>query len=205
MTCRELGRFVGGLYPTWDKQEFERLLKVLELPPERKASQLSGGMRVKLALALALAPRPALLILDEPTSGLDPVARREFLEIIQHQSRDHGRTTFFSSHLVGEVERVADRVGIIHKGKMRYEGDLRTLRETVRLVRIPDGPAPLPGPQLPEGFVVLREDRTPEGRSLVLSAPLIFWQRFEMLGATVDFMNLEDIFIAMVGTSVAGI
>src|SRR5579872_3364351 len=137
MTCNELGRFVGGLYPSWDRAEFGRLLKVLDLPPDRKTSQLSGGMRVKLALALALAPRPALLILDEPTSGLDPVARREFLEIIQRQSHDHGRTTFFSSHLVGEVERVADRVGIIHKGKMRYEGDLQSLRDSIRLLTIP--------------------------------------------------------------------
>jgi ABC-2 type transport system ATP-binding protein len=100
-------------------------------------------MKVKLALALALAPRPALLILDEPTSGLDPVARREFLDLIQRQARDHRRTTFFSSHLIGEVERVADRVGIIHQGKMRYEGDLGTLRASVRQLRmkVRTGPA----------------------------------------------------------------
>src|SRR6185503_5697969 len=116
--------------------EFDRLLGLLELPPDRKASQLSGGMRVKLALALALASRPALLILDEPTAGLDPVARREFLEMIHRQARDHRRTTFFSSPLIDEVERVADRVGIVHRGRMRYEGDLDTLRASVRSVRI---------------------------------------------------------------------
>src|SRR5436190_5444215 len=100
MTCRSLGRFVGGLYPSWDATEFERLIRLLDLPLDRKASQLSGGMRVKLALALALASRPALLILDEPTSGLDPVARREFLELIKRQAREHSRTTLFSSHLI---------------------------------------------------------------------------------------------------------
>jgi ABC-2 type transport system ATP-binding protein len=137
MTCRMLGQFVGGLYPTWDAAEFDRLLRVLDLPPDRKASQLSCGMRVKLALALALAPRPALLILDEPTSGLDPLARREFLNIIRQQAREHGRTTLFSSHIIGEIERVADRVGIIHRGRMCYEGSLDELQASIRMVQEP--------------------------------------------------------------------
>src|SRR6185503_16425561 len=125
--------------------EFDRLLGLLELPPDRKASQLSGGMRVKLALALAVAHRPALLILDEPTAGLDPVARREFLELIASQARNHGRTTFFSTHLIDEVERVADRVGIIDRGRMRYEGSLTDLRAEVKRVRTePGGMPPLP-------------------------------------------------------------
>src|SRR5882724_5534740 len=135
MTCRALGQFVGGFYPSWDASEFERLVRVLDLPLDRKASQLSGGMRVKLALALA--PRPALLILDEPTSGLDPLARREFLAIIQQEAREHRRTTFFSSHIIGEIERVADRVGIIHRGRMYYEGSLEELRASIRLVQWP--------------------------------------------------------------------
>jgi len=135
MTCRGLGRFVSGYYATWDRTEFDRLLQVLDLPPDRKAGHLSGGMRVKLALAIALAHRPPILILDEPTSGLDPVARREFLEIISLQARANNRTTLFSSHLIDEVERVADRVGIIHRGQLRYEGDITTLQASVQRVR----------------------------------------------------------------------
>src|SRR5262245_25386800 len=127
MTCRRLGRFVGGFYPTWDPVEYERLLNVLDVPYDRKVSALSGGTRVKLALALALAHRPEMLILDEPTAGLDPVARREFLDMIGRQARMHRRTTLFSSHLVDEVERVADRVGIIHRGRLRYEGPIDAL------------------------------------------------------------------------------
>jgi len=225
MTCRALGRFVGGLYPTWDAGEFDRLLRVLELPPDRKSSQLSGGMRVKLALALALASRPALLILDEPTSGLDPVARREFLDIIQGQAREHDCTTFFSSHRIDEVERVADRVGIIHHGQMRYEGDLQTLQASVRRVQLLVSPASAPGamesalkqgssvpPPLPPevssvdfaapiGFAVLR-DQTRDGvRTLILNAPPAAWEAFQHPNAQVSTLTLEDIFIALVGSA----
>ena len=91
-------------------------------------------MQMKLSLALALAHRPALLILDEPTAGMDPVARREFLDLIAVQARNHGRTTFFSTHLIDEVQRVADRVGIIDQGWMRYEGSVAELRAEVRRV-----------------------------------------------------------------------
>jgi ABC-2 type transport system ATP-binding protein len=223
MTGRQLGRFVGGFYPTWDASEFDRLLRVLELPADRKASQLSGGMRVKLALALALAPRPALLILDEPTSGLDPVARREFLEIIHRQSRDHGRTTFFSSHIIGEVERVADCVGIIHQGKMRYEGDLETLRLSIRrltmvVAEFADAslaagstgseanvvPPPLPFPAN-EPYEVLRDEIRDGIRRLIIQAPPAFWQTAQQSGVEVTSLSLEDIFIALVGTSVSAI
>jgi ABC-2 type transport system ATP-binding protein len=212
MTCRSLGRFVGGFYPTWDGEEFARLLRVLEVPADRKTSELSGGMRVKLALALALAPRPPLLILDEPTSGLDPVARREFLDIIQRQARDHQRTTFFSSHIIGEVERVADRVGIIHRGRMCFEGDLGTLRATIRRVTpLPveapaaaGTPPPLPWAP-PEGFELLRTDPQNGVPSFILRAPLGAWDSLPTAAVEVTQLSVEDSFIALVATPPAGI
>jgi len=192
MTCREIGNFVAGFYPAWDEAEFKRLLQALDLPPKRKISALSHGMKVKLALALALAHRPTLLILDEPTAGLDPVARREFLEIVQQQSRTHHRTTFFSSHLIDEVERIADVVGIIDRGQLRYEGDIASLQESVR--RIPssakNGKTPLG-----DGFYVLKEEFQ-NGPSCIVCASAEDWSKLPA-DCVSQPLSLEDIFIAL--------
>ena len=199
MTGRALGKFVGAFYPTWDAAEFARLLMVLEVPSDRRVSELSGGMRAKLALALALAPGPALLILDEPTAGLDPVARREFMQLIVAQARQHQRTTIFSSHLIDEVERCADRVGIIHQGRMRFEGGLEDLRRLVRRVRLPTGVEFA----LPPGFTLWRDEELGGERKLAMHAEPAAWDTLELpSGATIEQMSLEDRFIACVGSKV---
>ena len=195
MTCHALGRFVGSFYPTWDKTEFARLLEVFEIPQDRRTTELSGGMKAKLALALALAPAPALLVLDEPTAGLDPVARREFMEIIVAQARQHGRTTLFSSHLIDEVERCADRVGIIHQGRMRFEGLLGDLRDQVRRLRMPAGMS------VHGSFELWRDDEYDGVRTLTLRGEPSAWSGLELPeGAEISPMGLEDIFISCVGS-----
>lgn len=190
MTCRTLGRFVGSMYPTWDAAEYARLLEIFQLPAKRRVSELSGGMRAKLGLALALAPRPDLLILDEPTAGLDPVARREFMQIIVAQARQHGRTTLFSSHLVDEVERCADRIGILHGGKMRFEGPLRTLQDEVRAVSLPAEAS------LHVGAEVWQEEPQAEGLRFILRASADWWSQCPW---PTQRLSLEEIFIACVG------
>lgn len=197
MTCRQLGRFVGSMYPTWQKAEFSRLLEVFEIPEQRRVSHLSGGMKAKLGLALALAPRPDLLILDEPTAGLDPVARREFMQIIVAQARQHRRTTFFSSHLIDEVERCADRVGILHGGRMRFEGRLDDLRTEVRRVVMPGDVAV----EMPPEFECWREEQFDGRTALTLRAAPEVWEDMELPeGGEVEWLSLEDIFIACVGS-----
>jgi ABC-2 type transport system ATP-binding protein len=188
MTCRSIGNFVRGFYPTWDDDEFVRLAKLFELPMTRKISQLSGGMRVKLALALALAHRPALLLLDEPTSGLDPVARREFLETIEYQARNHGRTTVFSTHRIEEVEEIADQVGILDQGKMRFEGSLETLYQSVRAIR--------PDVEVPGDFKLLRHHESKGRERRIYLASQDAWGEASFAESDVETLSLEEIFLA---------
>jgi ABC-2 type transport system ATP-binding protein len=190
MTATDLGRFVAGLYPTWDAAEFTRLLKALDVPPARRASELSGGTRTKLGLALALAPRPELLLLDEPTTGLDPVARAEFNELAVETVKQRGTTAFLSSHLVDEVEHIATRVGILNAGRMRLEGDVATLLASVRRVL---SPMPL---ALPVGFTQVRGEVWHAAPEHWASMP---WPE----GTSVEPLSLADLFLAYARTDVS--
>ena len=127
MTVSEIGWFTAGFY---DEQFFPKFLQMAasyELPLEKKTGTLSKGGRAKVALALAMASEPQLLVLDEPTSGLDTLVRRQFLESMVDVAAT-GRTVVLSSHQIGEVERVADHVAIINKGKLLANDTLDNLK-----------------------------------------------------------------------------
>ena len=187
MTPSQLGRFVAAFYPTWDDAEYTRLLRVLDVPADRRSGILSGGTRTKLGLALALAPRPPLLLLDEPTAGLDPVARREFNDMVASMAAEHGTTVFLSSHLVDEVEGIATRVGIVQAGRTSIEGRVDELRERVRRVR---SAVPL---ELPPGFTRVRGDVWLADGALWSAAS---WPE----GTSVEPLPLEEIFLAFART-----
>ncbi|MBN1903663.1 MAG: ABC transporter ATP-binding protein [Deltaproteobacteria bacterium] len=207
MTPETIGDFVSGFYPTWDDAEYVRLLKGLDLPKDRKIRTFSGGMRAKLALCLALAYRPSLLLLDEPTAGLDPIARREFIEMVRDQAENKTGTIFFSSHLIDEVEAAANCIGIIEKGKMYYQGALSELSNSVRLLKHPpvdSGDIVLPSFLLEGSYgIKIIQDRMLNGeRHLVVrnsENPDIFSSMFYGEGNwSVEKMSLEDIFIELV-------
>ncbi len=142
MTVEQIIRFTSSFYDDWSADSARGLLRKFELPANRKIKSLSKGMRTKLALLLAFARRPALLILDEPSEGLDPVAVEQLLEILVSQSAE-GAAIFFSSHQIAEVERVADDVCIIEKGNLLVNASLDHLRQFCRRIDLvfPAAPA----------------------------------------------------------------
>ncbi|MFO1066330.1 MAG: ABC transporter ATP-binding protein [Pirellulales bacterium] len=132
MRVGELLKFTQAFYPDWDAKYAEELREAFDLDPKVRVRNLSRGQRARAGLLTALAHRPDLLILDEPSSGLDPVVRRDILGAIIRTIADEGRTVLFSSHLLDEVERVADRVAIIHEGRILLNADIDSLKESHR-------------------------------------------------------------------------
>ncbi len=128
MRVDEIGWFTAAFYPEGFIDRYRESIDRYEVPLTRKIRHLSKGQRAKVALALATAHDPALLILDEPTSGLDPLVRREFMESMVERAAT-GRTVLLSSHQISEVERVADQVVILHQGKVRLNTSLSEVRE----------------------------------------------------------------------------
>lgn len=138
-TVRQNLDFLKAFRSGWDSVLEKALLERFELDTAKTCVSLSRGQRAKLALIGALAFRPELLILDDPTSGLDPLARREFIEGIVSVLADEGKTVFFSSHHVDDIERVADRIVIIHQGKCLVETDMDSIHANWRQYRLSFG------------------------------------------------------------------
>src|SRR5436190_22967169 len=132
MSVRELMRYTQAFYPAWDETYAGELRDAFDLDPRAKIKTLSRGQRARAGLLAALSHRPDLLVLDEPSSGLDPVVRRDILGAIIRTMADEGRTVLFSSHLLDEVERVADQVTIIHQGRLILTSSMDEIKETHR-------------------------------------------------------------------------
>jgi len=167
---------------------------------KNKAGNLSRGQRAGLCLALVLAPEPELLILDDPALGLDPVARRSLIQSMLYVTRRSNRTILFSSHLLSDVERVADEIAVLDRGVLRASCRLETFRQSVRQFTLRyknDGP---PLPDLPG---LLQSFRT-EGELSITTANLDAATERTLRELPVDSfeevpLSLEDAFISYVG------
>lgn len=128
MRVDEFIRYTRAFYPSWDEEYAKRLQEQFQLDPAQKIKTLSQGQQAKAGLLTSLAYRPDLLILDEPSSGLDPVVRRDILEAIIRMVAEEGRTVVFSSHLLDEVERVANHVVMLQRGRVVLNGLTKEVR-----------------------------------------------------------------------------
>jgi ABC-2 type transport system ATP-binding protein len=187
-------RLGAHLNPSWDSQLADDRIAQLGLDPSQRAGKLSGGLRAQLALTLAVAKRPELLLLDEPVASLDPLARREFLQGLMEVVADQQVSVVLSSHLVADLERVCDHLIILVASQVRLAGDVDQLLATHHLLT---GPVRDPA-TLPDNQHVIQASHTDRQSTLFIQtdAPILdpAW--------TVTPVSLEDLVLAYMGQAV---
>jgi ABC-2 type transport system ATP-binding protein len=181
-------RLGAWLNPGWDDELARQRIGQLGLDPKQRAGSLSGGQRAQLALTLALAKRPELLILDEPVASLDPLARREFLQGLMEAVAEHGLSVVLSSHLVADLERVCDYLIVLAASRIQIAGEVSALLASHHRL---SGPRRDPG-SLPASQEVITESHTDKQSNLLIRTdePVLdpSW--------TVKPVSLEDLVLA---------
>ncbi len=200
MRVDEMLRYMRAFYPRWDDAYAEELRRTFALDPQAKIKHLSKGQRARAGLVAALAHRPELLLLDEPSSGLDPIVRRDILGAIIRTIAEDGRTVLFSSHLLHEVERVADHVAMMSNGQIVFSAAIEDIKETHRRVTLHFEEGRAEPPAL-EG--VLAWEGAGQEWTAVCSGPAsAFETAINVCGARIvdeHGLSLDEIFLARVG------
>ncbi len=201
LSVREAVRFHAGFYPGFDAGYAAALLASFGLPEARRLARLSKGEMGKLHVLLVLAQRPELLVLDEPTDGLDPVVRRDVLSALLDFCSQGRATVFISSHLVHELERICDWVGLLDAGRLVAEMPMQEFKNGIKRIRLARAPAaPVGAP-----FVLLAREALPAEETWVVrgwEAPMTQW--FTAAGAEVREvvdLDLEDGFVELLRSS----
>lgn len=196
MTPTELCRFLAPFYPTWDAAVAREFLRRFDIPLDTRIDRLSKGQTVKLGLVVALAHKPKVVVLDDPAMGLDPIARKEFNRDLVEHLQPAGCTVLYSSHLLEEVEAVADEVAILDQGRIVTSGSTEALRERIQQVVLPA--AEISRIQRPPGLLDFRRDGSRV--ALVVDGAASFVERLESEGiaAEVFGLSLDEIFEAVV-------
>jgi ABC-2 type transport system ATP-binding protein len=187
-------RLGARLNPNWDGEQAQRRIEQLGLDPGQRAGKLSGGQRAQLALTMAIAKRPELLILDEPVASLDPLARREFLQDLMEFTAEHEASVVLSSHLVADLERVCDYLIVLSASRVQITGDVDELLATHHRLT---GPHRDPA-TMPAGQQVIQASHTDRQSTFTVrsTAPI------DDPSWTVARLNLEDIVLAYMSQAV---
>jgi ABC-2 type transport system ATP-binding protein len=204
LTVAETLRYHRSFFPTWDDAWAADLLTQFDLDPSRKLSALSKGENGKLHMLLVTAQRPDLLVLDEPTDGLDPVVRRDVLSALLDYVTERKATVFISSHLVHELERICDWVGVMDRGRLVAELPMHEFKNGIKRLRVATAPADILSPP----FTMLSRERG-DGNGVLESWVVRGWgpgmhEYVEQIGGSVREvidLDLEDGFVEMLRSS----
>lgn len=130
LTAAQVGKVMAGTYRRWDQGAYDGFLRRFDLPGKKQFKDFSRGMKMKLAIAVALSHQPRLLILDEATSGLDPIVRDEVLELFNEFTREEDHSILISSHILSDLEKLCDYIAFLHKGQLLFCDEKDRLLET---------------------------------------------------------------------------
>jgi ABC-2 type transport system ATP-binding protein len=191
-------KVIASFYEAWDSDLIERLCAEWSLDPKARIKSMSVGERQKLSILLAFGHRPDLLILDEPVASLDPMARRQFLEQLVDASADGQRAVIFSSHIVSDIERLANRIWILKDGRLDWQGDLDSLKESIVRLHIRGAEDALAGLAVPGALSQRREERY---AAVVVRdwAPALqlLLEKSAAFEVEVESLGLEEIFLEL--------
>jgi ABC-2 type transport system ATP-binding protein len=189
---------VSAFHANWDRALIERLIGEWSVPLTRRIDSLSVGERQKLAVLSALGHHPELLVLDEPVASLDPIARRQFLQQLFTIAENDRRAVLFSSHIVSDLERAANKVWIVKDGRLHWQGELDALKESVVRLHI-QARAPLPPDLGAPNTLATRTNGNSATATVAQWQPALADALAQRLGATVEVeaLGLEDIFLEL--------
>ncbi len=194
ITMSEMKSIIAPAYANWDERLFQAYMERFRLKSKQRIADLSKGMRMKYAIALALSHHADLLIMDEPTSGLDPLVRNELMEILLEFMKEEGKSVFFSTHITSDLDKIADVLILIDKGRIVLDKDKDTLMDTHGLVK---GDKVMLNDYTRKLFLTLRETEYGfEGVTNQKSAV-----REQMKGVLIERPTIENIMLAYVGVT----
>ena len=186
LCARQIDRIMAGIHATWDSALFHGYCRRFDLEESKPVKDFSRGMRMKMSLATALAHRPKLLVMDEATSGLDPVVRGEMLDLFLEFIQDEGHGVLMSSHITADLERIADQIAYIHKGRLLFQQDKDLLLEDMAILRCSASEID----SLPKNLVVARRGGAYGSAALVRHPQNV---RRLLPGAVLDRADIDEI------------
>lgn len=196
----DIRKIMKNMYQTWDDAKFKDYISKFELPENKKIKELSKGMKMKTSIAVALSHDSHVLVLDEATSGLDPVVRNEILDIFREFILDEQHAVFLSSHITSDIEKAADYIMLIHKGKLLFKAGKDDLIYNYGVVKCSKEQAA----QIPSDIVVGKDENSFETSVLINDRKRLtesgFLATTDVNGMTpvIDRVNVEDIMLYMV-------